>query len=166
MFTLTQEAQGQGNIVTARASGTLTHEDYQHFTEELERRMRVYGSVRVLLDLEDFHGWDFGAAWSDFTFGLRHIGRFERCAVVGDKKWEEWLTDLGKPFFKVRYFDRSQRAQALEWLRAPEAETESSNWLGRLGDFAARHPIACVAGGVALGFLLAGALGARRLPVR
>ncbi len=62
----------------------------------------MYGRIRVLMDLQDFHGWDFGAAWADFTFGLKHLGQLERCAVVGDKRWEEWLTDLGKPFFQVR----------------------------------------------------------------
>ena len=39
MFTLTQETQTQGNIVSVRATGRLTYGDYQHFTEEMERRM-------------------------------------------------------------------------------------------------------------------------------
>ena len=61
--------------MSVRASGTLNYEDYQHFTEEMERRMCMYGKRwRVLMDLEDFHGWSFGAAWADFTFGLKYLG--------------------------------------------------------------------------------------------
>ncbi len=154
MFTLTQETQTQGNIVSVRATGRLTYGDYQHFTEEMERRMRMYGRIRVLMDLQDFHGWDFGAAWADFTFGLKHLGHLERCAVVGDKKWEEWLTDLGKPFFQVRYFDRSEEAKAWEWLREPEEAKATTSWLNRCETLLSQHPIACAVGGVALGFLL------------
>jgi hypothetical protein len=162
MFTWMQESQG--DIVALRASGRLTHTDYEEFTAEMERRMRQYGAVRVLLDLEDFHGWDFDAAWADFTFGLKHLGRLERCAVVGDKKWEEWLTALGKPFFKVRYFDRFEEAAAWDWLRQPHEEGAPS-WPARLSELTARHPLASIAGAVAVGFVLWYAMG-RPLSVR
>ena len=79
---------------------------------------------------------------------------------MGDKKWEEWLTDLGKPFFRVRYFDRSEEAKAWEWLRQPE-EATPANWLSRAGELASRHPIAAAAAAVAFGFLLWGAMGRR-----
>lgn len=153
---------GTGNVLAARAAGKLTTDDYQVFTSELERRIRQYGSVRVFLELEDFHGWDLGAAWADFTFGLKHLGQFRGCAIVGDKKWEEWLIDLAKPFFHVRYFDRAEQGEAWDWL-LHHVEDRSADLLGRVGNFTARHPVATVAGGLAVGFLLWGALRMRRL---
>ena len=153
-----------GNVLAARASGTLTTEDYRQFTSELEQRIRRYGGVRVFLELDDFHGWDLGAAWADFAFGLKHLGDFQGCAVVGDKKWEEWLTDLGRPFFKVRYFDRSEKTEAWDWLlHHAEESFPSRNVLGRVGAFASQHPFAALAGSVAVGWMLGGALRSRRL---
>ena len=69
------------------------------------------------------------------------------------------LTDLGKPFFRVRgCFDRSEEAQAREWLRQPESEAVAP-LASRVAEFAARYPVACIAGCLAAGFLLWGLLG-------
>ena len=162
MFTLLPASAG--NVLAARATGKLTTDDYQLFTSELESRIRQFGGVRVYLELEDFHGWDLGAAWADFTFGLKHLGQFQGCAIVGDRKWEEWLIDLGRPFFKVRYFDRSEKGEAWDWLLHHVEDTAplGRNVLRRVYGFASQHPIAAVAGSVAAGFLLGIALRSRR----
>jgi hypothetical protein len=105
-----------GNALGVRASGTLTRADYQQLVPRLEELIRQHGRVRVLFDLEDCRGWQAGAAWDDLKFALRHGGDVERCAVVGGRKWQEWLTRLSRPFFKVRYFDRARLDRARRWL--------------------------------------------------
>ena len=43
-----------------------------------------------------------------------------RCAVLGNRRWEAWLTQLSKALFRsaeIRYFHAGECEVALEWLR-------------------------------------------------
>jgi 1,4-alpha-glucan branching enzyme len=45
----------------------------------------------------------------------------ERLAAVGDRHWQQWLTELCEPFTKatIRYFDLADAAAARKWLGDP-----------------------------------------------
>lgn len=107
------------DYLVLRASGKLTKADYDAGVPELENAMRLReGPVRLLILLEDFRGWDIGALWADLRFDAQHHADFERIAIVGDKRWQEWGTAFSKPFFgpKMRYFGQEQRPEAEAWL--------------------------------------------------
>lgn len=108
-----------GKILRVRASGHLTKEDYEHFVPEVERLIGQHGTVRVLFDMHEFHGWSAGALWEDIKFDLKHFGDIERLAMVGERTWEQGMAVFCKPFTKakIRYFDRQQAEDALTWLR-------------------------------------------------
>jgi hypothetical protein len=40
--------------------------------------------------------------------------------MVGEKKWEEWMTDLMKAFTSaaVKFFDTSKKEEAIEWIKS------------------------------------------------
>ena len=105
-------------IVGFRFSGKLHDEDYKSFVPAIDAVVASEGKVRLLLQFEDFHGWDLHAAWDDFKFGMKHYGDFERIAMVGDRDWESWMAMLCKPFTRasVRYFDASETEAAWAWL--------------------------------------------------
>jgi len=113
---LTYHERGAGNVLGVKASGKLTHKDYEDLIPRLEALIHEYGKVRMLFELEDCRGWELGAAWDDVKFTLKHGGDVERCAVVGEKKWQEIMTKLAKPFFRVRYFDKAQLEEAWQWV--------------------------------------------------
>jgi hypothetical protein len=113
---LTILERSSGNVLGVRARGKLTHADYQMLVPKLEELIREHGRIRVLFELEDCQGWDVGAAWDDLRFAFKHGGDFDRCAVVGEKAWQKWMTKLSQPFFKARYFDRSELDRAWEWI--------------------------------------------------
>lgn len=146
---LTIEPHTPDNVVVGHASGMLTHEDYEDFRMRIEQMVRQHGSVRVLLDLNDFNGWEPRAAWDDLMLGLRHLGKFDRCAILGDKGWEKWMVKLGEPFFRVQYFDRSQREEAWRWLMQPAGG--GGGLLDAAVDFVRRNPMLTllVVGGLA-----------------
>jgi len=48
----------EDNTIAVRASGKLTHEDYQAFLPELEKLLKEEGKVSVLFELDNFSGWD------------------------------------------------------------------------------------------------------------
>lgn len=107
-------------VVGFKMSGKLKDEDYSNFVPVADRIVaEAHGKVRLLVQLEDFHGWDLHGAWDDFKFGVKHYADTERIAMVGEKKWEEWMTRLWKPFTQaeVRYFDVKKIQQAWDWVR-------------------------------------------------
>jgi len=118
MVTLT--ANDDGNVLTVKVSGKLSKEDYGEFVPRVEERIAQHGKIRVLFEMEDFHGWEAGALWADIKFDLKHFKDIERLAFVGDKKWEAGMAAFCKPFTtaKIRYFEPSQREDARQWLES------------------------------------------------
>jgi len=111
--------KSSGKIIGFTLSGRLHDEDYKIFVPQLESVMEQEGKTRLLAHFHDFHGWDLHAAWDDMKFGVKHYDDLERIALVGDRKWEEWMAKICKPFTRasVRYFDSSEIEKAWEWLR-------------------------------------------------
>lgn len=106
------------DVAGLKVHGKLTHADYQDLLPKLEAKMADHKKLRVLFVMEDFHGWELGAAWDDLKFEMAHCKDFGRCAIVGEKKWEEWMVKISKPFYKgdVKYFDHGELEQAKAWL--------------------------------------------------
>jgi SpoIIAA-like len=117
MLEFHQEADG--GILTVKMTGKLTKEDYQAFVPEVERLIREHGTIRVLCQMHDFHGWTVGALWEDIKFDARHFSDIEQLALVGERKWQAAMAIFCKPFTKatVRYFDQSELHNAEEWIR-------------------------------------------------
>jgi stage II sporulation SpoAA-like protein len=115
---LRQEKSAEHKIVVVRASGKLSKEDYERFVPELERLIKEQGKIRLLFEMRDFHGWEAVAVWEDIKFDLKHFADIERLALVGEKKWEEWMAKFCRPFTtaEIRYFDQSQADEAQGWI--------------------------------------------------
>jgi hypothetical protein len=115
---------GSPEVLGLKLCGRLHDEDYRQFLPSIETRLTAKGKVRLFVQFEDFHGWDLHAAWDDLKFNLKHHSDFQRIAMVGDRKWEKWMANFCKPFFKakVKYFDRSEVDAAWKWLESTEEE--------------------------------------------
>jgi hypothetical protein len=83
--------QSEGKVIGFRAVGKLTDEDYKSLIPQLEEIIEKEGKVRVLMNMHDFEGFTLKAAMDDTMYWLKHDKDTEKCAVIGDKKWEEWL---------------------------------------------------------------------------
>lgn len=110
--------ENTGKLLTIHVSGKLVKADYDQFVPEVERLIRQHGKLRILFDMTGFHGWNIGAAWEDFKFGIEHFADIERLAMVGDKQWQHGMAVFCKPFTRaiVRYFDHADAAEARKWL--------------------------------------------------
>ncbi len=118
-------------ILEVRVSGKLNRMDYAKFVPEVESMIRDEGKIRLLVIMQDFHGWDGGALWEDIKFDARHFSDIERLAIVGEKKWEQWMAAFCRPFTtaEVAYFDRAETTEALEWS-AGDTKKEPSRKAG------------------------------------
>ena len=113
--------ENDGKILVVHVSGKLEKADYEYLVPEFERLVRQHGKLRVLYDMTDFHGWDLGALWEGTVLKIKHSAdteRIERCAMVGEKKWQQGMAAFCKPFTKamIRYFDHADADEARKWL--------------------------------------------------
>lgn len=108
----------EGNLLRVDVSGKLTQADYDELVPSWKRMIARHGSMRLLLVMTDFLGWDPAAAWEDFRFDWEHGKQVERVAMVGEKKWQEWMTKLGAIIAatEVKYFDHADLASAERWV--------------------------------------------------
>ncbi len=103
-----------------RISGNVDRNDYDVMLPVLEERIKQHGKIRVYAEVQDVEEYTLKALWDDIKFDLKHAADFSKAALVGDRKWIDWLSTMAKPFTsaEVRYFDFSQREQAWEWIHA------------------------------------------------
>ncbi|HGX91961.1 MAG TPA: STAS/SEC14 domain-containing protein [Candidatus Tenderia sp.] len=108
----------KGKVISFLVSGKLRDEDYQVFVPEVEALIEREGKVRLLLQFENFHGWDLHAAWDDMVFGIKHQGDIERLAMAGDEPKAARLARLAKPFIagEVMFFPSDELPAAWDWL--------------------------------------------------
>ena len=117
-----------GGLIVVRAAGELTRSDYDRFVPWLERRVAGrQGPLRFVVHAEDWDGWaDLRAAWADLKMDARFAGQVERLAMVGDSRWQEWMTKLSDPLLatKLRWFDPSEADAAEAWAAGREGGRE------------------------------------------
>lgn len=113
------------NVITVRFSGTVDRADYDKFGPWLKQRVaRDARPLRMLVHAEDWNGWAGpGAAWEDLKLDFKVADRLERVAMVGDSRWQEWMTKLSDLFAstELRWFDRSEVAAAQAWVAGDAA---------------------------------------------
>ena len=112
--------QNEGHLVALRFHGKLEHEDFEQLAPLLDEQIDVEGgSIRLLIDLEDFEGYeDLHALWDHFLLVKDHHKAVERIAVVGDEDWERLLVEYVGRFTnaEVGYYAAKRHDAALEWL--------------------------------------------------
>lgn len=115
---LNVDGETDPRVIRATVSGQLQEADFRDLAPRVERLLEHCTSVRMLIQLSGFQGWSPGAAWEDARLSIHHYADFERLAVVGDGRLEEWMTLLTKPFMlaDVRFFEPDQSDEALAWI--------------------------------------------------
>ena len=120
-------AENGGKILVTQATGMVSKADYKSFIAEFERLLKKQGKLRILVDITDFHGLTSDGVLEDIKLYVKHKGDIERIAVIGDKRWEQVLTNLGKPFMpaQMQYFDLADANKAKKWLSEDASNDDS-----------------------------------------
>ncbi|MBD1398361.1 STAS/SEC14 domain-containing protein [Pontibacter sp. JH31] len=112
--------ESKEDLVALRLTGSIDKYDYQVMLPILEEKIKQYGKVRVYAELQEVEDLSLRALWEDLKFDFRHAADFNRVAIVGNRKWLDWLTVMASPFTtaKVKYFEHIDRDKALHWIKA------------------------------------------------
>ena len=98
--------------------GTLTHKDYTLFVPMVDKALKEAKGLEadLLIDMKNFTGWEFLAAWDDLKFGLKHRNDFTKMAIIGDKNWEEVSVQMMSHLVKGKIKHFKKREKALSWI--------------------------------------------------
>lgn len=112
------QLEAKGKVLYCIAKEKLHDEDYDKFVPFVDEKIKELGKVRLYFEMKDFEGWTPKAMWRDVKFGFKDKEHIEKAAMVGDKKWEKWLTELMKPFTKadIKFFRTEERETAKKWI--------------------------------------------------
>jgi len=107
-----------GKMLEVRLSGKLTSEAYEQLVPVVDQQIKEFGKLRILVILDDFHGWTAGALWEDMKFDLKHWRDIEKLAIVGETRWEAGMATFCKPFTTatIKYFDHTKLDEARKWI--------------------------------------------------
>lgn len=116
MFVIREDEKPEIFAVDARDK--LTKRDYETLIPRMIAAAKEQGPLRVMIRLEDFHGWEPAALWEDIKFDVKHQDDLAKVAVIGQDDVEKWGTKLSKPFFKapIKYFQEGEEDAARRWL--------------------------------------------------
>lgn len=102
-----------------KATGKLTHEDYQVITPMIDGALEQVSEpiIRAVIDGSELEGWEARAAWDDFKLGLKHGKEFEKIAIYGNKPWQQTISKVANWFVagEVKFFE--DHKDALKWIK-------------------------------------------------
>ncbi|GAB3032888.1 SpoIIAA family protein [Bowmanella dokdonensis] len=112
------EGINENRVLSITASGKLTRHDYQQLIPEVENLLEKFGTLRFFIRAREISGFEVRAMWEDIKFDARHADQFGKTAIVGEKKWQEWGTELASLFFDapMKYFDHNEEKLAWTWV--------------------------------------------------
>lgn len=114
-----QIVDASGSILHFRLQGTLRKADYDRMAAAARDAIARHGSIRVLVALDAFAGWEQHDGWGDLSFMMDEGERIDRIAIVGEEQWRDdslAFTASGLRPTVIEYFLPSDLAEARRWL--------------------------------------------------
>ena len=106
-------------LLLLRISGELKKSELDAVESEFVQKIAGAGTVKLLVLLENFAGWERGEQWGDTDFFFSHRDDFEKIAVVGHPGWEAPVlafTGAGLRKGPVKFFPETDESEARAWL--------------------------------------------------
>jgi hypothetical protein len=111
--------QDPDRLLVLRVGDKLKKSELSAVEAQFVEKIAGAGTVKLLVVLEDFTGWERDEAWGETDFFFSHRDDFEKIAVVGKLRWEaEVLAFTGAGLRKgpVRFFHETGESEARAWL--------------------------------------------------
>jgi len=109
----------KGNIGVFYVSAKLAKNELEQAQNACEDVIRKIGTIKILVILDKFTGWEDAEGWEDASFAERNDKYIDKIAIVGDEKWRDMaylFTLKGLRPVAIEYFESNEEASAREWL--------------------------------------------------
>jgi hypothetical protein len=111
--------QQTDRVATLEIQGELKKSDLDTAQSAIVPMIAAAGSVKLLVLLKNFTGWERNEDWGDTDFFFSHRNDFEKIAVVGPSRWEAQVlayTGAGLRKGPVKFFGETGEQEARAWL--------------------------------------------------
>lgn len=108
-------------MIGLKLSGTLSRAEYHEIVPYLEEKIKEYGKIRLLIELDHWKGWGAYAAFNDMFFVIKHNFQIERVAFLLKSEADKRAVLLARPFTpwsrdNTRYFGPEEVEAAWAWI--------------------------------------------------
>lgn len=115
-------SEGDGDVLGLRATGKVTASDYcEVLVPAVGTLLDRFDRLKVLFCIDEpFEGWNLRAAWVNTMFDVKHRKDFDKVAVVGAPRWEQWCVNIAASWLmsgELRTFDRERLDAAWRWVK-------------------------------------------------
>jgi len=109
-----------GKALAYHVSGKVTQEEVKEVHGEIEAAIRREGKARILVEIGELSMPEPMAVLEDFKLTPEYVSDVERFALVGDQRWQPWVTRLTGVLTRgeARHFASDEVDRALDWLEA------------------------------------------------
>lgn len=111
---------GADNVIGCKVDGRIEKQDILKVTEYVEEKLKTHEKLRVYVEVEKLGLMKPEALFKDLQFAIKHFKKFEKKAVVTDKKWVNKIAPVVDKLFpkiELKCFETSKKAEALEWVK-------------------------------------------------
>jgi hypothetical protein len=84
---MTFETDIDAGVVEFTVDGEVTRAEYDAASVQMEAVIARHGKLRAVAVIEDFAGMELAAWWKDVSWGVGHLTKIGRVAVVTDIGW-------------------------------------------------------------------------------
>lgn len=110
------------NVVAIGLNGKISTEQFDQVAALVEEKLQRHEKIRIYAEIISFGGMSINTFFKDMKLALRHWKRFDKEAVVTDKKWLQKVSEIGGKLFPgidVRVFSTTEAETARQWVTAP-----------------------------------------------
>jgi hypothetical protein len=84
---MTYETDGETGVMEFTVEGEVTRAEYDAASAEMEAAIARHGKLNAVVVVRDFAGMELAAWWKDISWGVGHLTKIGRIAVVTDIGW-------------------------------------------------------------------------------
>ncbi len=113
------ESDEASGVMEFTVEGGVTRAEYDAAIPAMEAAIAKHGKLSAVAVIRSFSGMELGAWWKDISWGVGHLGKIGRVAVVTDVAWIETATRMGAPLSpgEVKLFPPAEIEAARAWAR-------------------------------------------------
>jgi hypothetical protein len=113
------EIDDAAGVIEFTVEGGITRAEYDAAVEAMEAGIAKHGKISALAEIRSFTGMELSAWWKDVSWGVTHMNKIRRAAIVTDSGWIEAATHAGSVVLpaEVKVFPLDEFAAARAWVR-------------------------------------------------